>query len=530
MVKWSSANIKLLKELTEAGKSDKFIAAHFQTSSNNVRQIRFQNNIKRPEKTSDTSKAGHKTRKKKQLTQEDLAHRLMVLQGFEVKKVSYTQVFDDKQLLSWIDDVQKFASELLLFNNEPLELQEYQMELIDIWEENRYSIACCGRQVGKSLTVAIYTLWKSITTPNYFTAIISPSDRQSKELFNKIIGFCARNNQLYDSVVNPRSDEVSFTNGSRIVSLPGRGSITGYTGVDTVIIDEAGLPELPDKVYADATPMLLAKHGKLILLGTPKGKATKFYAYWNNPLFAKFHVPTSKNMSLPDLEKFLEDEKRRCSVIEYQQEYDGVFMDMDGTFIPSRYIDQSIQDYDYVLQSMDGKRYYAGIDWGRFSDKSVIIVISEFQNEVKVEYAEAFSKTKLQKVKNKVEYLDRVFKFDKIIPEYNGLSIPIVDEMVSNLRVEAFTSTNERKFEGYALLRKLFEDEKIVIPAQETRLITELRYLEMSLTPSGKTKIAHAPGQHDDFCTALMLACWGFKEPESEPYQMRYWTTFSRIL
>lgn len=456
-------------------------------------------------------------KKNKQITEKDLAQRIMILQGGDVKKKTKLIKFSDEQLMNWVGSIkgfQKFCKDLLILNGKPLKLQPYQIKLARMWEDNHYSIAVTGRQVGKSLTVSAYTLWKSITDPNHFTTIISPTDRQSKELFKKIITFCALNDQLYDSVVNPKVDEVSFTNGSRTVSLPGRGSITGYTDVDQVIIDEAGLPELPDKVYANATPMLAKKHGKLILLGTPKGKATKFYEYTNNPMFAKFHVPTSENKHIKEVNKFLESEKKRCSVIEYNQEYEGIFQDLEGTFIPSRYIDASVDDYDYVLQSREDKRYYCGIDWGRFGDQTVIVVISEFQEKIKVEYVRAFSGEPLQKARAHVEYLNTVFSFTKVIPEYNGLSIPVVDEM-KDMNVEKFTSTNESKFEGYANLRKLFEDERITIPAQESKMITQLRYLEMSQTPSGKTRIAHKSGQHDDYADALMLACYGIMEDGS---------------
>ncbi len=517
-VEWNKRNRALLRVLwQEERKSLEEVAEFFGTTPGAIKRAlnRFKIYRSKPRRNGERER---KTKlRRRVLNERDLAHRLMVLQGLEPKEASYDQSFTDEQLLAWVGDIQRFCRDLLIYNGAPLELQDYQLKMVEMWERHRYSIVCAGRQVGKSLTVAAYALWKCITVPNTFVVIVSPTERQSKELFRRIIEFCAYNDMLYESVVDPKSDEVKFTNGGRIVSLPGRGAITGYTGVDIVIVDEAGLPELPDKVFSDVVPMLLAKHGKLILLGTPRGKTTRFYEYWNSPLFAKLHVPTRMNKKLPNLNEFLESERRRCTVVEYQQEYEGVFMDMESAFIPSRYIDAAIEDYEYALQKDPRRRYYCGVDWGRFSDQTVIVVVSTRAEEVRVEYIKAFSGEPLQKARAHIEYLDSIFGFEKIVVEYNGLSIPIVDEM-RGANVVKWTTNNQNKFEGFSNLRKLFEDGRITIPAHESRLITQLRYLEMSQTDTGKFRIRGAGNRHDDYCMALMLACTPLMKKKRQPY------------
>jgi len=505
--KWTSGKIETLMQMRDDGKSLEYLGDYFNTSKEAISmQLSLAGYYKKQKITGETFSSLNKIRSAEQ---KDYAQRLMVLQGLEVRKPELFEPFSDDELLSW-KDVNQFCKSLLFWQGAPLQLLEYQKLAIVMVEENKYSIFLAGRQVGKDMVASVIALWKCITTPNFFVIIVSPAQRQSDEMFRRIQHFIA-SGDIYNSVKISRADEIEFSNGSRIMSLPSRGAITGLTAVHMIIINEAGRPELPENIIDDVMPMTMSVGGKLLLMGNPYSKTSQFYQHYQSPLFAKLHVKTSLNTSLPNLTEFLEAERTRCTKNEYLQQYEGVFADFPNAFIPSNLLESSIEDYDYSLKPHEAK-YYAGIDWGLKIDESVLIVVSMIgDGHFKVEYCESWSGQSLSHCTNKLRHLDGIFNFARICPEDAGLSGDEVGKIKDEFgaRVSAFIPTNESQFKGYNTLLKQFENGTITLPMHEVKLINQLRYLELKETSTGKYRVDHPSGRKNDYTDALMMAING---------------------
>ena len=139
----------------------------------------------------------------------------------------------------------------------------------------------CSRQSGKSTTTAILALWEAIYKPKSVIVLDSPSLRQSQELMLKFSEFLT----MVDSSVKLDSDtklSVRFSNGSRVVALPGsEKTIRGISAVTLLVLDEAA--RIPDELYGAVRPMLAVSHGRLILLSTPFGEQGFFASTWAHP-------------------------------------------------------------------------------------------------------------------------------------------------------------------------------------------------------------------------------------------------------
>jgi hypothetical protein len=78
----------------------------------------------------------------------------------------------------------------------------------------------CSRQVGKSTVAAALAIRAAILQAEALVLVLSPSLRQSGELFRKVLGhFNALGRPL--PVTNESALRIEFANGSRVVSLPG---------------------------------------------------------------------------------------------------------------------------------------------------------------------------------------------------------------------------------------------------------------------------------------------------------------------
>ncbi len=206
----------------------------------------------------------------------------------------------------------------------------------DPWQERVLSSSSkrlmlnCSRQSGKSTTASILALHRAIYFPDNLILLISPSLRQSSELFRKV-GVQLDRLKMKPKLLENNKLSCIFDNKSRIVSLPSsEGTIRGYSGANLIIEDEASRVE--DGLYMAIRPMLAVSNGRLILMSTPFGKRGHFYQEWSEgDEWEKIQI---KADDCPRISKeFLESERRSLGEWWFKQEYMCEFMDsVDSAF------------------------------------------------------------------------------------------------------------------------------------------------------------------------------------------------------
>ncbi len=138
----------------------------------------------------------------------------------------------------------------------------------------------CTRQGGKSTATAALAMWEALYNPPALILLLSPSLRQSQELFRKVAEFYG----ALDRPVPAQQESalrLELSNGSRIVALPGsEATIRGYSGVRLLIVDEAA--RVDDALYYAVRPMLAVSGGRLVMLTTPFGKRGAFFDAWQS--------------------------------------------------------------------------------------------------------------------------------------------------------------------------------------------------------------------------------------------------------
>ena len=189
----------------------------------------------------------------------------------------------------------------------------------------------CSRQSGKSTTVAALALHQILFRPGALVLLVAPSERQSGELFRKVLaGYHALGRPL--PAVKTNRHELELSTGSRVVALPGReGTIRSFSGVRLLILDEAA--RVPDVLYRSVRPMLAVSRGRLVALSTPFGKSGWFYDEWSGAgPWQRVHVPwTSCPRITPE---FIADETRALGQAWVDQEYNCLFTALEGLVFP----------------------------------------------------------------------------------------------------------------------------------------------------------------------------------------------------
>jgi hypothetical protein len=180
----------------------------------------------------------------------------------------------------------------------------------------------CCRQSGKSTMAALVALHKALTCPGSLVLVLAPSERQAKELFDKVAA-------LHRTLGHPVPAEsyrklgMELANRSRIEALPGsEKTIRGFSGVDLLILDKAA--RVDDALYFAVRPMLAVSGGALMMLSTPYGKRGAFFEEWTNGTgWERYEVSAQECPRISS--EFLEEERAALPSWVYRQEYECSF-------------------------------------------------------------------------------------------------------------------------------------------------------------------------------------------------------------
>jgi hypothetical protein len=186
----------------------------------------------------------------------------------------------------------------------------------------------CSRQAGKSTVASALALKTALLRANSPVLLLSPSQRQSGELFRKVM-------DLFNALRRPMGVSaesalrIEFVNGSRVVALPGdEKNVRCFSGVAMLVIDEAA--RVADALYCSVRPMLAVSRGRLVALSTPFGKRGWFFDEWQGGSEWE-RVKITADQCPRISSEFLAEERRALGERYYRQEYFTSFEDCVGS-------------------------------------------------------------------------------------------------------------------------------------------------------------------------------------------------------
>jgi len=387
---------------------------------------------------------------------------------------------------------------------------DYQKDFMD--EETKRKAAVCGRRVGKSTMASWLALWFAITHANAEILITAKAQRQSMELFNEVKKQIRQSDigEEQWGITRDTRTEINFDNGSRILCLPvgtDGSNIRGY-GTDLLIVDEAAF--IPDEIFQQVlSPMLAVGDSNFILLSTPFGKKGFLYERFNDDNWHTLQVPTWNNPMIDD--EFIEEQRRNLTPTQFRQEIKGEFVESADSFFTREELMNCATE---TVRREDMQIAYLGVDLASTGgDESVYVSVDGNGNVFDIEHTSNKSMTDAM---GRVRELDSYHDYTTIMIDATGLGTGVVDQIKEDLgrKVEGFKFTNEKKQSLYNTLKNQLQEGKIsysFIPGKdeaENKMVDQCLELEYEYTSTGRTKIHHPTGGHDDFSDALALAVW----------------------
>lgn len=239
---------------------------------------------------------------------------------------------------AWIDTAEAL-DRVRLCRRAGIEPDPWQAELLR--SEAPRALLNCSRQSGKSTITAVLALHTAIYQAGSLILLLSPSQRQSAELFRKL----AEVYTATGATIPPKAESalrLELENGSRVISLPAtEATVRGFSAVDLLLIDEAA--RVKSELYLSVRPMLAVSGGRLIAMSTPWGRRGWFWEAWrsDDPWF-RAEIPAAMCPRISP--EFLAEERRNLGAYFYAQEYECEFMDAETAAFSSDDIEAAFAD------------------------------------------------------------------------------------------------------------------------------------------------------------------------------------------
>ncbi len=229
----------------------------------------------------------------------------------------------------------------------------WQRELL--LSADRQLLLNCSRQSGKSTVISALALHTALFTPRGLVLLVSPSLRQSAEIFRKV-------QETYSALRRPvpatheTQLRLELANGARVLCLPGREqTLRSFGGVSLLVLDEAA--RVPDDLYRAVRPMLAVSRGRLVALSTPFGQRGWFYREWEgNGPWRRVRITWRDCPRITP--GFIAEERQSLGDDWVRQEYECAFTAMAGLVYPD------FPSTVYPTGPAPEGRRFGGIDFG----------------------------------------------------------------------------------------------------------------------------------------------------------------------
>ena len=310
---------------------------------------------------------------------------------------------------------------------------------LDKWQEEvkEYDgdfLLCTGRRVGKTQIMAIKAVEEMVRKPTQIIVASLTEDQAQLIIIMALIHL----EQNYKSWIkkpysrNIQKGSITLNNGSRILARP-----VGNTGdairgfnADILILDEVS--RFNELILLAATPILLTTGGKIWMCSTPFGKKGFFWEQFNQAYNlkdpdARFKVfyqsseqvvydrPISHSWTEDTREKairFLEQEKKTKTKLQYGQEYMGLFMeDLNQLYSDELIQRQSTLSRNRGFSSFSPSRdYFLGVDLARMGGDLISYQIIQRINKDVFYHVESIN----EQYKLTTETYDKIIGLNKL--------------------------------------------------------------------------------------------------------------------
>jgi len=414
--------------------------------------------------------------------------------------------------------------------NRPLEVRSLHKKQVEIAKaildsEAKFHTINASRQSGKSFLISKLASIFSLLRPAIL--VVSPTYEQVRVIWDNILADVAFAPYI-QSKKESKPFEITTRKGTRITFKSAERPDTLRGGsYDIVILDEFSF--FKSNVFNPIIRPTTAakKKAKIIVASTPKGVHNDFYSLASralveehkDPNYCYYQMLYSDNPYYDTRE--IDDARLRLPEAIFKQEYLAVFIEDGGeVFSGIKEATLEVEEARKLQHSVGSllhnesstthkKRFFAGIDWGRLTDDTILAILDENRQLV---YIESFKGS----WDDQIKALGAILKLYKPIlyAESNGIGDPLISALKGSggyPAVKPFTMSQSSKQELVESLRMQLVLKTVTL-LPEPHLIEQLLAFTFTQRAGGKISYHHPVGGHDDFVDALLLANYSYEQ------------------
>jgi len=221
----------------------------------------------------------------------------------------------------------------------PFTPYDYQKDIINLADKERFVICKMPRQVGKTTVVVGIILHRVLFNENYSVAILAHKEKQAREILSRIqLAYEHLPKWMQQGIVEWNKGNVELENGSKIQSSSTASSAIRGTSQNFVYLDEfAFVPShIQETFFSSVFPTISSgETTKVLITSTPNG-LNLFYKLWSESeqgrnSYKRIDVHWS---DVPGRdEAWKEDMVRNTSLDQFRQEFECEFLGSSSTLI-----------------------------------------------------------------------------------------------------------------------------------------------------------------------------------------------------
>lgn len=281
-----------------------------------------------------------------------------------------------------------------------INLRDYQKDMLKIMYDNRMSIFCLSRQLGKSSAVGIYLAHFVCFNESKDVGILAHKASMAAEVLARVKEVIEYLPDFLQPGVNIwNKNSIELDNGCTIGAYSSDPNAIRGESFAMIYIDECAFIERWSETWSAIKPVISSgKRSKIIITSTPNGM-NHFYDLWSSALQGtdSLFVPYMANWTsvktrlynsagnFDDGDEFQRSEIADSSVEQFEQEHNNQFMGSAGTLINGFKLSKmtyrdpiSVDGETWVYKEpIEGHKYILSIDSaeGRGQDYHAIHVI-----------------------------------------------------------------------------------------------------------------------------------------------------------
>lgn len=232
----------------------------------------------------------------------------------------------------------------------PFAMYDFQKDMMRTFNDNRFVIVKCPRQVGKTTTAVAYLLWTVLFKDSQNIAVLANKGQTARDILGKLqLAYENLPMWLQQGVVEWNKGRIELENSSVIVANSTSSSAARSGAYNIVFLDEFAF--VPGNVAYDfitsVYPVITSgTKTKILMVSTPNGM-NLFYKMWMDAVekrsnYKPFEIHWSMVPGRDDA--WREETIRNTSERQFQQEFETEFLGSSNTLISAK----KLQEITYI--------------------------------------------------------------------------------------------------------------------------------------------------------------------------------------